>query len=203
METEQLKKIWISKFGDEYTRRKLLVHEKEGEARKAFWSMLFNVLPDVKSVIEIGCNAGMNLEAIYEYNSTLEIRGIEPNKYALIKAHELAAGRYIVLPGNVFEMPPDLKADMIFTCTVLIHISPNNLISALKNIYAAANSNILLMEYYWPELKEIEYRGLRNALWKQDYGVLLLKNFDVKLIETGYLDKRDGFDRVTWWLFEK
>ena len=88
METEQLKKIWISKFGDEYTRRKLLVHEKEGEARKAFWSMLFNVLPDVKSVIEIGCNAGMNLEAIYKYNSTLEIRGIEPNKNALKKAHE-------------------------------------------------------------------------------------------------------------------
>jgi len=37
---------------------------------------------------------------------------------------------------------------------------------------------------------------LKNALWKQDYGVLFLKNFDVELLETGYLDERNGFDRL-------
>jgi len=44
---------------------------------------------------------------------------------------------------------------------------------------------------------------LKSALWKQDYGATFLQNFDVELIETGYLDARDGFDRTTWWLFNK
>ena len=40
-------------------------------------------------------------------------------------------------------------------------------------------------------------------IWEKDFGALWLRNFDVTLIETGYLDARDGFDRVTWWLFKK
>ena len=40
-------------------------------------------------------------------------------------------------------------------------------------------------------------------IWEKDFGALWLRNFDVTLIETGYLDSRDGFDRVTWWLFKK
>ena len=108
-----------------------------------------------------------------------------------------------MIDGNIFSLPSDLRADLVFTCTVLIHIAPKDLLSALSNLYTASSKYILAMEYYWPTVKEIEYRGLKNALWKQDFGALWLRNFDVKLIETGYLDARDGFDRTSWWLFEK
>jgi len=200
---KQLSEIWKKNFGDEYTDRKLVVHKSEGTSREQFWHDLLSMVSGVKSVVEIGCNAGMNLEAIYKANQKLEITGVEPNKYALGKAIEISNGRYKVTDGNVFDLPPDLKADMIFTCTVLIHISPKDLMSAMHRIYDAANNVILIMEYYWPTLKEIEYRGLKSALWKQDYGATFLQNFDVELIETGYLDARDGFDRTTWWLFNK
>lgn len=100
-------------------------------------------------------------------------------------------------------MPPELRSDLVFTCTVLIHIAPNDLLSALSNLYKTSKRYILIMEYYWPTVKQMEYRGLKNALWKRDYGSIFLENFSVELIETGYLDSRDGFDRVTWWLFEK
>ena len=200
---KQLNEIWENKFGDAYTERKLMVHKSEGKSRATFWRNLFQMVPEVQTVLEIGCNAGINLEAIFEVNNKLQIIGIEPNKYALHKAIEISNDRYSVLNGNVYNLPRDLKSDMIFTCTVLIHISPNDLISALNNIYKASNSYILIMEYYWPTVKEIEYRGLKDVLWKQDYGAVFLQNFNVDLMETGYLDARDGFDRVTWWLFKK
>jgi spore coat polysaccharide biosynthesis protein SpsF len=73
----------------------------------------------------------------------------------------------------------------------------------MERIYNVSEKYVLAMEYYWPEVKEIEYRGLKNALWKHDFGAFWLKNFDLDIIETGYLDARDGFDRVTWWLFKK
>lgn len=200
---EQLSDIWEKEFGEEYTKRKLRVHDTEGQHREAFWRELVKIVPDAKSYLEIGCNVGMNLEAIYKANPSLNITGVEPNGFALEVAEERSKARYNVIKENVFDLPSTLRADLVFTCTVLIHIAPDNLQPALNSIYRASNHYILAMEYYWPILKEIEYRGLEDALWKQDFGALWLRNFDVELIETGYLDARDGFDRVTWWLFKK
>jgi pseudaminic acid biosynthesis-associated methylase len=201
--TEQLANIWEKKFGDEYTDRKLKVHDLEGQLRESFWRMLVKMTPDAESYLEIGCNAGMNLEGLYTANPQLNITGIEPNVYSLDVAIKKAEGRYRVRGGNIFDLPPELRSDLVFTCTVLIHIAPNDLLSALSNLYKTSKRYILIMEYYWPTVKEMEYRGLKNALWKRDYGSTFLENFSVELIETGYLDSRDGFDRVTWWLFEK
>ena len=200
---KQLSDIWEKEFGEEYTKRKLSVHDTEGQHREAFWRELVKMVPDAQSYLEIGCNVGMNLEAIYKANPSLDITGIEPNGFALEVAEERSKARYNVIKENVFDLPSTLRADLVFTCTVLIHIAPDDLQPALNSIYGASNHYILAMEYYWPILKVIEYRGLKDALWKQDFGAFWLRNFDVELIGTGCLDARDGFDRVTWWLFKK
>tara|TARA_B100002052_G_C15855205_1_gene587115 strand:- start:666 stop:1283 length:618 start_codon:yes stop_codon:yes gene_type:complete len=200
---KQLSEIWEKQFGNDYTDRKLEVHRTEGDLRKKSWSRIFEMVDDVDSVIEVGCNVGMNLEGIFHANNSLHITGIEPNKYALKKALKYAQGRYEVLGGNIFNLSLKHNADMVITCTLLIHISPDQLLSAMNEIYMASNKYILIMEYYWPIVKEVNYRGLKEALWKQDYGAKFYNNFDVHLIETGYLDSRDGFDRTTWWLFKK
>jgi len=203
MKNRQLNKIWKSEFGNEYTDRLLKVHETEGGRRKNFWDRMINSIDNINSVTEIGCNAGMNLEGIFNANSKLRITGVDPNNYALKKAKEIANSRYNVIKGDTFDLSSIEKSDLVITCTVLIHISPDNLINAMKNIIELSNNYILIMEYYWPIVKELEYRGLNNALWKRDYGHILMDNFEVNLLETGYLDDRDGFDRVTWWLFNK
>lgn len=201
--TEQLSGIWENDFGVEYTRRKLQVHEAEGALRKSFWRDLMSQLPGVGSVTEIGCNAGMNLEAIHDTRPDLELVGIEPNDFAFEAATARAKGRYRITAGDLWSLPTDATADLVFTCTVLIHVAPDDLESAMRNIFNLSRRFILTMEYYWPLVKEIEYRGLGSALWKQDFGVAWLHGEAVRLLETGYLDARDGFDRVTWWLFEK
>jgi len=203
MKNYQLDEIWKKDFGQKYTDRLLKVHKDEGDLRKPFWTFMINNLKEIQSVIEIGCNAGMNLEGIYHANKEIQIKGVEPNEYALEKAKDVANDRYEILEGNIFDLSSIPKSDLVFTCTVLIHIAPENLINALRNIFDLSNNYILIMEYYWPEVKELKYRGLREALWKQDFGYVMLDNFEVNLLETGYLDNRDGFDRVTWWLFQK
>jgi len=200
---KELKEIWEDKFGSSYTDRKLKNHDNEGGLREKFWSKLISDLQNINSVVEIGCNAGMNLEGIFKANSELLIKGVEPNLYAIEKAEKIADGRYEIVNGNIFDLNDNLKSDLVITCTVLIHISPEELIEAMKNVFKISSSYILIMEYYWPSLKKVEYRGLKDALWKQDFGALFLDNFDVELIETGFLDDRDGFDRTSWWLFKK
>tara|TARA_B100000700_G_C14879570_1_gene777411 strand:+ start:293 stop:907 length:615 start_codon:yes stop_codon:yes gene_type:complete len=203
MKNKQLDNIWKAEFGDQYTDRMLKVHEGEGGQRKKFWDYIINAMDDVKSVTEIGCNAGMNLEGIHSANQNLKIIGIEPNHYAREKALFISKNRYSVVEGNIFNLSGFDKSDLGITCTLLIHIAPENLIKAMKNVYELSKKYILIMEYYWPTLKEIHYRGLDDALWKQDFGRIFTNNFDVDILKTGYLDERDGFDGVTWWLFKK
>jgi pseudaminic acid biosynthesis-associated methylase len=199
--TEQLKKVWEDNFGEEYTKRKLEVHETEGNLRDTFWKELVQMVPDASTYLEIGCNAGMNLISLHNASTDIKLTGLEPNDFAFNTAVSQGEGKFDVIKGNVFDF--DVNADLVFTCTVLIHIAPDDLKAAMEEIYKASNKYVLAMEYYWPELKEIEYRGLKNILWKQDFGAFWLKNFDLEIMETGYLDARDGFDRVTWWLFKK
>ncbi len=200
---KELHNIWETDFGSSYTDRKLENHDKEGALREKFWSKLIFQLKGIESVVEVGCNAGMNLECIFKADSEILIKGVEPNLYAIEKAKKIANGRYEIVNGNIFDLNDNLKSDLVITCTVLIHISPKELIEAMDNLFNASSSYILIMEYYWPTLKKVEYRGLKDALWKQDFGALFLENFDVELIETGFLDDRDGFDRTSWWLFKK
>lgn len=198
--TYQLQKIWEAEFGVEWTKRNYM---DKAQLREPFWGAFINNLSDVNSILEIGCNAGMNLQAIYKANDRLQITGLEPNNFAYKEALGIAGGKWRVIPGNIFDTTFDRTFDLVFTCTVLIHIHPDDILKALDRIYSLSGKYVLAMEYYWPRLKEIEYRGTTNTLWKRDFGALWLDNFNLNIVETGYVDARDGFDRVTWWLFQK
>ena len=62
-------------------------------------------------------------------------------------------------------------------------------------------------EYFSRTPVSIEYQGEKDKLFKRDFGKLFIENFDVKLLDYGFLWGHiydvAGFDDVTWWLFEK
>src|SRR3990167_4813247 len=77
--TKQLS-YWTGKFGNEYIKRN---SDMDFFAkRKNFFKKLLLQYPDIKSILEIGCNIGGNLMVLYELDPSLEIVGIEPNKKA-------------------------------------------------------------------------------------------------------------------------
>jgi hypothetical protein len=92
---------------------------------------------------------------------------------------------------------------IVFTGGVLIHISLENLNQVISEIHRVSNKYIMAMEYYAPEETVIPYRGHTALLWKRDFCKHYLDTFtDLSLVSTGYVDA-PGFDRDTWWLFEK
>jgi len=58
---------------------------------------------------------------------------------------------------------------LVFTSLVLIHQHPDVLNEVVKEITEVSNNYIFGYEYYSDELNEIEYRGNKNVLWKQDF----------------------------------
>lgn len=205
--TEQL---WAGEFGNQYTER----NAEAGGARGPFWGGLLARHP-VRSVLEIGCNAGANLQWLTRLVSTvggvdvneralkdLLVRKISPEAYVVDPARTILARASITgtLPTKITDQPWDL----VFTCGVLIHIAPADLANALQEIVTVAQRYVLVIEYYAAVETVVPYRGQAAALWKRPYGELVQAQFPrLQLLEQGELAKTDGFDDCTYWLWRK
>ena len=102
----------------------------------------------------------------------------------------------LILKGN--------KYDLVFTSLVLIHQNPQLVNSVISKIVGISKKYIFGYEYFSDNLTEIEYRGHKNVLWKQNFVELFKKNHpSLKLVKEQkyhYL-KNDLVDIA--YLFEK
>lgn len=104
--THQLWSIWEAEFGNEWTKRNYM---RRAELREPFWAKFLEYIPDVGSILEIGCNVGMNLHGLYKVNPNLEIIGLEPNNYGYQEARKVAKGRWSIAKGDIFNCVFDKK----------------------------------------------------------------------------------------------
>jgi pseudaminic acid biosynthesis-associated methylase len=97
--------------------------------------------------------------------------------------------------------------DLVFTMGVLIHINPEQLVAHMAKMFDYSRRYILIGEYFNRTPVTIEYQGSEDKLFKRDFGKLFLENFNIKLLDYGFLwgniYDAAGFDDITWWLFEK
>jgi spore coat polysaccharide biosynthesis protein SpsF len=203
--TKQLNK-WRGEFGDEYTRRNDVTGPTL-EQRKTFWSgVMIGTLPKIPmSILEIGANTGANLTALHELYGTensIELYAVEPND----KAKKAIPQDYVkIIDEDAFCINrSDYSIDMVFTCGVLIHIHPDNLLAAMKEIYRVSREYIICAEYFSPKCEEIHYRGEDELLWKNDFGSIWLDNFPLHCVICGFGWKRvSGMDNLTFQVFRK
>src|SRR4051812_43099010 len=140
------------------------------------WQML---LPkNCESVLEVGANIGLNLEAIGTI-SDAELYAVEPNAIA---REELIAAEFVHERNIRADYAdkigfPDEIADLVITSGLLIHIPTDKLIPSMKEIHRCAKRWIISAEYFAPSEEMIPYRGHDNALWRRDYGSIWLDNF--------------------------
>jgi hypothetical protein len=63
---------------------------------------------------------------------------------------------------------------------------------------------VLCGEYQSDKTVDINYRDRPGILFKRDYGRLYQEVApELTLRESGYLERDQGFDRVTYWIFER
>ncbi len=191
--SEQLAQ-WRGTFGDDYRAR----NEVDPATRVEWFCKTLGPL-GIRSVLEPGCNAGHNLAAIRDaLGADVELYGVEPNEGARQLALEHAD---FVWPWDVYSLP-GAEVDLAFTSGLLIHVPPDRLDDALRELHRVSARWLLAIEYFAEQDIEREYRGLSNMLWARDYGAHYLRLFpSLRLVEV--TDDVPGFDGARAWLMEK
>ncbi|HET7677408.1 MAG TPA: pseudaminic acid biosynthesis-associated methylase [Candidatus Limnocylindrales bacterium] len=196
-EAERLERLWAGEFGDAYVDRNLAAYEE----RRDFWERLLTE-HTCSSALEIGCNVGGNLRWIARH--VAHAAGLDVNAHAVDLLRQRLPGVRAVV-GSATELPfPDGEFDLVLTMGVLIHLPDSILGRVMDEMVRCSRRYLLCGEYFAHEPVEVPYRGHRGALFKRDYGRLFAERFpELALLETGFLSRDEGFDDVTWWLFER
>ena len=199
--TEQ-EEFWAGDFGAEYIDRnnsEQLLYSKVG-----MWAKMLQSANNVSSIRELGCNIGLNLVALKRLNPKLSLSGYEINKEAVRQANEFNVAK--IKRGSILNKIEDEAVDLTFTAGVLIHINPNYLSNVYENLVYGSNRYILVAEYYNPSPTTINYRGHTEKLFKRDFAGELIDNYGLKLVDYGFIYKRDNWapqDDLNWFLLEK
>jgi spore coat polysaccharide biosynthesis protein SpsF len=201
-ETEQ-ERFWAGDFGDEYVDRSQGAHHIA--SRTAMWSRILRSCGSIRSVTEFGANIGLNLRALRNLLPEAELTGVEINsKAAQVLRSE---GTIKVLQGSLLDTAPSAPADLAFTCTVLIHISPDHVGIAYEQLARGSRRYVVISEYYNPAPAEVTYRGHSERLYKRDFaGEFLDAHPDFELRDYGFIYHRDPHfpvDDFTWFLMER
>ncbi|MBA3845739.1 MAG: methyltransferase domain-containing protein [Planctomycetes bacterium] len=198
-EAKRLEALWSGEFGDAYVDRNTGVHDRRGE----FFAPLLRRFP-ARRVLEVGCNLGGNLRWMAESVPPHEVYGVDVNQKALRQARAaLPDVNLLSCPGR--ELPfRDGWFDLVFTMGVLIHQPEQSLPLVMQEMVRCSRRWILCGEYFAEKITEVPYRGVEGALFKRDYGTLFQELFPELIArDRGFLGKADGWDDITWWLFEK
>ena len=180
-------------------------HRRQGDIgsvknNQKFFNKIFDktgLIGKIISVLELGAGEGRNIAALHGiYGCNLEYNSAEINEEA---ASKIPYGDRFI--GSIYDCP--LKADLVLTKGLLIHIPPEDLPKAYDVIYKASNEYILICEYYNPTPVMVPYRGQNDKLWKRDFAGELMDKYSLRLVDYGFAYNKDGQDDLTWFLMEK
>ncbi|MGD9850224.1 MAG: pseudaminic acid biosynthesis-associated methylase [Nitrospirales bacterium] len=206
MKSKQLKS-WEGEFGDDYIERNPCTQDLLRKRIVAFAQILRPIeLHQPQSILEVGANIGRNIRAL-QHLTNAKLHALEPNHRArAVLLNDKVLPEKQVHNGSAEHLPfEDASMDMVFTCTVLIHIPSETLEQACREIYRVAKRYILVLEYFSPVSETVRYRHYDDMLFKRDYGSIFLDLFSsIDLIDYGFFWKRvTDLDNVNYWLFRK
>jgi pseudaminic acid biosynthesis-associated methylase len=203
--------VWKGEFGREYTDRNTLdvdaldaLYRKNfGITRTAINQESLGGISKHASFLEVGCNTGNQLQLLQRMGYS-NLSGVELQPYAF----EIARSRLpdiALQQGSALAIPHgDDLFDVVFTSGVLIHIAPEDLPGAMDEIHRCARTFIWGMEYYAPNVTEVNYRSHTGLLWKMDYARCYLERFkDLELVRERHVPYLEGSNVDTVFLLKK
>ena len=196
-EARRLEELWAGSFGDAYLARNLAA----GAGRGEFWDSLLQAFP-VRSVLEVGCSGGANLQWIA---AKCEVaHGVDVSRRALeVLSRAVPAAKGFLAEAQSLPFP-GAAYDLVFTAGVLIHQPESSLVRVMSELVRVSCRYVLSLEYAAAETEPVPYRGQDDALFRRNYETLYREWFpQLRLVKRGFLPASSGWDDVTWWLFEK
>ncbi len=165
---------WDGDFGRKYTARNqgdrdALCLMDYGVTMSSLFQRFLGPLPRDMGILEVGCNIGTNLLMLREMGFH-DLTGVDIEPTALAQA---GARGLRVVNANAVSLPfKDESFDLVFTSGVLIHIPPADLETVMDEMLRVSRRYIHGLEYWHPELVEVEYRGQMGLMWKGPYAEL-------------------------------
>ncbi len=194
--------FWAGQFGTEYIKRNN--SDKLLYSKMVMWEKILKSTHNLRSIKEFGCSVGLNLEALKKLNPKFSLLGYEINKDACLEASRKNIAK--IYNKSIIDKISDEPSDLTFTAGVLIHINPDYLNKVYENLVNCSSRYIVIAEYYNPTPVSVTYRGHQDKLFKRDFAGELMSEFELGLIDYGFIYKRDELapqDDITWFLLEK
>lgn len=195
--------LWASEFGNQYMARNQATAQAVAD-KTIMFSRLLPCAGNIRSVLELGANVGINMHALRRLLPDAEFAAVEINPTAADMLRQIPG--LDVVNQSILDLTTSRRYDFVFTCGVLIHINPDQLPTVYTKMYEASSRYICIMEYYNPRPVELEYRGMAGALFKRDFAGEMLDQFPgLRLLDYGFVYHRDlrKGDDVTWFLMER
>jgi pseudaminic acid biosynthesis-associated methylase len=195
--------FWAKKYALDYIKKN---SQFDTEMGLDVWRKMLSKAGEIGSVLECGCNIGRNIGFLEKIlpDAKKSIIEISTPAYNFVTSQFKLDHSF---NGSIVDSNLSSKFDLVFTCGVLIHIHPDDLLENMRKLFEYSKKHILIGEYFNRTPVMIEYQGQLNQLFKQDFGKMFIENFNVSLVDYGflwgYVYDRAGFDDITWWLFEK
>lgn len=200
MSENEQSEFWSKDFGNEYSERNNLNQEGLdklyldyfGITRTGLNNKFLSDLNKDMRILEVGCNTGMQLINLKELGFK-NLFGIDLSKAGLKTAKENLPEASLI-EASALDIPfKDEYFDLAFTSGVLIHIHPDNVSKAIDEIYRLSNKYIWGYEYFSEKCEEIEYRGHKNRLWKNDFMKIFLERHpDLKVVREKKLKYKES-----------
>ena len=197
-------KFWANDYAIDYREKN---NQFDNNLGIEGWTKMLDKTENLSNILEYGCNIGRNIKFLNQLVPNADISIIEISK----PAYNFTTNNFSI--KNSFNGPIaesnfiENSYDLAFTCGVLIHIHPNDLLVNMKKLYNYSKNYILIAEYFNRTPVMIEYQGQTDIFFKRDFGKIFIENFNVSLVDYGFLwghiYDAGGFDDITWWLFEK
>lgn len=195
--------FWKGSFGKNYIERNK--SKKLAKETDVFFERIFRKNKiKISSIIELGSNIGNNLKSLSKIFKKAELSAVEINEKA---CHELKKRnpKVNIINQSLISADVQSKFDLVLTKGVLIHINPKQLNKVYEQINKISKKYILIAEYYNITPINVTYRGKKDKLFKRDFVGELIKRFNYKIIDYGFVYRYDKFpqDDITWFLLKK
>ena len=169
--------FWTDEYAEDYRSKNSVFDHELG--RQGWAEILEKTKLVEKTYLEVGCNIGRNLDQLSLLDSDLRPSAIEINSKAL----EFVRSRHPLVrsfcgPAQEADFPP-ATFELVFTCGVLIHVPPDDLLDVMAKMYEWSAKYVVIAEYFNRTPVSIEYQGRPNLLFKRDFGAMFADNFNV------------------------
>lgn len=141
-------------------------------------------LPPFRTLLEIGCHAGMNLRLIHEAYPEVQLWGIDINERAITEGRALLQSAGVPATLEIRTLPADTQIwadqmfDVVLTCYTLAYLSPSDIVAALSECWRLTAKHLVMLEPMAlpPDFQRQELMGhtegeerIDFVEWRHDY----------------------------------